>query len=210
MVVAALNDPAALAHPDAAGRIGPDAVLQLAEVLLAEDGPATRARIFEAAGLRHHLMRPPDTMVEEAEVAALFTALGDELGQVRALHRLRKSGSATAAYLLTHSIPPFARLLLPSMPTSFAAVLLTRSIQRHGWTFLGTGALDVVRGDPLGIRIRLARPLVPVARLAGEFYRATFEGLFRALVHDAARAEPQPTAGGVCRFDITWSGHTDG
>jgi divinyl protochlorophyllide a 8-vinyl-reductase len=204
MAFAELNDPAGLAQREAAGRIGPNAVLQLAEVLLEQDGSEARARVFRRAGLIRHLASPPSQMVEEQEVARLFGALREELGQAVALKRLADAGARTAAYLLSHRIPPFARVLLPNMPASFAAVLLTRSIQRHGWTFLGSGSLEVVRGNPLGIRIRLAPSLLPVSRLAGEFYRATFEGLFRALVDPEARAAPEPAAAGICRFDILW------
>ena len=206
MVVAALHDGAGAVQPPAPGRIGPNAVLQLAQVLLQEDGAERRAQVFRRAGLLHHLSAPPTTMVEEEEVARLFTALRDEFGQTAALKRLREAGARTAEYLLAHRIPAFARLLLPNMPAHFAAVLLTRSIQRHGWTFLGSGSLEVVRGNPLGIRIRLAQSLVPIGRLASEFYRATFEGLFRKLVHRHARAVPEAAGRGICRFDILWSG----
>jgi len=208
MAVAELAEHAGSAP--ALGRIGPNAVLQLAGVLLEEDGAERRAQVFRRAGLLAHLASPPTTMVEEQEVARLFTALREEFGQATALHRLREAGGRTAEYLLAHRIPAFARLLLPNMPAHFAAVLLTRSIQRHGWTFLGTGSLEVVRGNPLGIRIRLAECLVPIGRLASEFYRATFEGLFRRLVHRDARALAQPAGQGVCRFDIIWSGPQDG
>lgn len=208
MAVAALADQAGTAL--ILGRIGPNAVLQLAAVLLEEDGAERRAQIFQRAGLLNHLAAPPTTMVEEQEVARLFTALREEFGQAAALHRLRAAGGRTAEYLLAHRIPTFARLLLPNMPAHFAAVLLTRSIQRHGWTFLGTGSLEVVRGNPLGIRIQLAECLVPIGRLASEFYRATFEGLFRRLVHQQARAVPQAGGKGICRFDIIWSGPQDG
>ncbi len=204
MAFAELNDPAGLAHPEAAGRIGPNAVLQLAEVLLERDGIETRARVFHRAGLLRHLAAPPTVMIEEQDVARLFGALRDEFGQPAALERIAAAGARTATYVLDHRIPAFARVLLPNMPANFAAVLLTRSIQRHGWTFLGSGELAVVRGNPLGIRIRLASGLVPVARLAGEFYRATFEGLFRALVHAEVRAVAVPSTAGVCRFDIQW------
>ena len=210
MPVAALDDAPGAAHAPALGRIGPNAVLQLAEVLLQQDGAERRAQVFRRAGLLNHLAAPPTTMVEEEEVARLFTALRDEFGQVAALKRLRKAGGRTAEYLLAHRIPAFARLLLPHMPAHFAAVLLTRSIQRHGWTFLGSGSLDVVRGTPLGIRIRLAQSLVPIGRLASEFYRATFEGLFRKLVHPDARAVPEAGGNGICRFDIIWSGQHHG
>lgn len=210
MAVAALHDGAGAAHAPALGRIGPNAVLQLAQVLLQQDGAERRAQVFRRAGLLNHLSTPPTTMVEEEEVARLFTALRDEFGQTAALKRLREAGARTAEYLLAYRIPAFARLLLPNMPAHFAAVLLTRSIQRHGWTFLGSGSLDVVRGHPLGIRIRLAPCLVPVGRLAAEFYRATFEGLFRRLVHRHARAVPEAAGQGICRFDILWSGQDNG
>ncbi|MCX8132585.1 MAG: bacteriochlorophyll 4-vinyl reductase [Roseococcus sp.] len=204
MAVATLREAGSLPAEEPVGRIGPNAVLQLSDVLLEQDGAEARRRIFQAAGLLRHLASPPSTMVEEREVARLFGALEQELGRPAALERIRRAGQRTAEYLLAHRIPPLARMLLPNLPASFAAVLLTRSIQRHGWTFLGSGSLAVVRGQPLGIRIRLADALARHAALASEYYRSAFEELFRALVHPAAHALPQPAPAGICRFDILW------
>ncbi len=186
------------------GRIGPNAVLQLSAALLAHDGELVRARIFRRAGLARHLSKPPETMVDEAEVGALFAALTAELGEAAAHSRATMAGRATAEYLLAHRIPSAMRMLLPEIPSRFAATLLTHAIQRHGWTFLGSGALSVIRGRPLGIRITLAEALAPVAPAVGEFYRACFEGLFRALVSPGVRAHHRPPPAGACEFDISW------
>lgn len=187
-----------------AGRIGPNAVLQLSAALLEHDGELVRARIFRRAGLARHLAKPPEAMVDEAEVAALFAALTAELGEAAAHSRATTAGRATAEYLLANRIPSPMRLLLPEIPSRFAATLLTHAIQRHGWTFLGSGALSVTSGRPLGIRITLADALAPVAPAVGEFYRACFEGLFRALVSPVARAHHRSAAAGACEFDVSW------
>jgi divinyl protochlorophyllide a 8-vinyl-reductase len=186
------------------GRIGPNAVLQLSAALLAHEGELVRARIFRRASLTHHLNIPPSGMVDEAEVAALFAALAAELPAETALSRAGMAGAATARYLMAHRIPPLMRRLLPEIPSAFAAILLTQAIQRHGWTFLGSGALAVTRGRPLCIRITLAAALLPVAPLIGEFYRACFEGLFRALVSPDTHADPRTAPEGHCEFEMSW------
>ncbi len=195
---------AAATHDPPQGRIGPNAVLQLSAVLLELDGELTRHRIFRRAGLAHHLGNPPEGMVEEESVAALYTALDAELGEDAALSRIGAAGLGTAIYLLEHRIPAVLRLALPEIPQGFAAALLTRAIQRHGWTFLGSGSLTVTRGRPLTLRIALAPALVPVAPLIGEFYRACFEGLFQALVSPRARARHRPTQPGCRDIELSW------
>lgn len=190
--------------PGSDGRIGPNAVLQISAALLAEDGEAVRARIFQQGGLPHLLANPPDAMVREAEVAALYAALVAVLGATTAQHRAHSAGRATAAYLLAHRIPPWLRAALPLLPGRMAAGLLRRAIQRHGWTFLGSGALRITGGRPLHVRITLARPLAPVTAVASAFYRACFGALFGRLVSPAIRAEPRPAPYGACAFDLAW------
>lgn len=193
---------AALEEPQ--GRIGPNAVLQLSAALLELDGELVRQRIFRRAGLARHLTQPPEGMVEEAEVAALFAAVAAELGEDAAISRIGTAGAATARYLLSHRIPPVLRLVLPEIPHGFAAALLTRAIQRHGWTFLGSGSLTVTRGRPLGLCITLACALVPVAPLIGEFYRACFEGLFQSLVSPGSRAVLRRTHPECSDIELSW------
>jgi divinyl protochlorophyllide a 8-vinyl-reductase len=194
-------------HPDGAPpahRIGPNAVLQLDAALQDSDGQAVRLGVFRRAGLLRHLRTPPTTMVEEAEVARLFAALRHELGPDAACRRAEDAGLRTAQYLLAHRIPKPMRRILPHLPHGIAARLLTGAIQRHGWTFLGSGTLGVDAGRPLGIHIRLAACLEPVGDVAGAFYRATFEALFRALVSPRTTARPRFNTATACDFDLAW------
>ncbi|WP_439596154.1 bacteriochlorophyll 4-vinyl reductase [Falsiroseomonas sp.] len=181
--------------------IGPNAVLQLDAVLALQDGEAARQRVFGRAGLQRHLVMPPTRMVAETEVAALFAALRDEFGEPAACHRAAAAGAATARYLLAHRIPRPLRLLLPRLPARIAAPVLGAAIRRHGWTFLGSGALELRHGRPLHIHIRLATCLEAVAPVAAAFYRMTFLGLYRALVSARIQARPGP---GPCDFDLAW------
>ncbi|MBL8305387.1 MAG: hypothetical protein JNM33_01735, partial [Rubrivivax sp.] len=60
-----------------AGRIGPNAITRVAEVLPPRVGSHATRELFEHAGLAHYLTRPPEQMVEEAEVRQLHQALRD-------------------------------------------------------------------------------------------------------------------------------------
>ena len=57
----------------AAGRIGPNAIIRLAEVLREQAGAATTAVVFERAGLRAYLEAPPSAMVRTVDS---FTSTG--------------------------------------------------------------------------------------------------------------------------------------
>jgi divinyl protochlorophyllide a 8-vinyl-reductase len=186
------------------GRIGPNALLQTAAVLRERDGAAVTEAVFAAAGLAHRLAAPPAGMVPEAEVAALFAAVGAALGPDAARSRMIEAGERTARYLLGHRIPAPARLLLRLLPPAPAARLLLGAITRHGWTFLGSGRMRRAGAAGRQVEIRLADSLLPVAPLAAAYYRATFEALFRALVARASRAQPCAAGPGACAFRLSW------
>ncbi|NKC29747.1 bacteriochlorophyll 4-vinyl reductase [Falsiroseomonas selenitidurans] len=188
----------------ATGRIGPNAVLQLRAAIRAADGDAVLARVFAGADLLRHLEQPPGSMVAETEVAALFQALRREMGEDLACRRAAASGAGTARYLLSNRIPRPMRALLPHLPAVLAAPILTAAIRQHGWTFLGSGRLDVLGRRPLGIRIRLAACLADVAPVASAFYRTTFEALYRALVDARIQARPSAAGPADCAFDLDW------
>lgn len=195
----------------ASARIGPNAVTRLAEALAAVRGADGARAVFDRAGLAHRLARPPDRMVEEAEVIALHAALRASLPAADAHAVARDAGDRTAAYLLAHRIPRAMRAVLPRLPARLAARVLLMAIGRHAWTFAGSGRFEALPGFPVRFAIAggpLARGVVSAVP-ACAYYAATFEGLFRALVHPAARVvEIACEAAGAprCVFEAMWPG----
>lgn len=198
------------AAPLASGaRIGPNAIGQVASVLRDELGPAIAARVFHAAGLDRHLLTPPREMVDEREVHALHAALRAELPAGQAVRIARDAGRATADYLLAHRIPRPVQWLLRRLPARAAAGVLMTAIGRHAWTFAGSGAFSARAGRPTRFAIDDC-PLCRGEHAASpqcDYYAATFERLFRVLVHRGARVlETHCAARGddACRFRIDW------
>lgn len=201
----------------ATARIGPNAIVQLAHALRSADGDAAVRRLFGQAGLDRYLQRFPDRMVDEEEVIRLHHALARQLPPVDAARVARDAGLRTGDYLLAHRIPVPVRRLLPALPATLAARLLLQAIGRHAWTFAGSGrfsAAPLPAPTLLGGRWRLeiadnplCRGLAPRARPACDYYAATFERLFVALVHRRARVvETACEARGdpACRFEVRW------
>ncbi len=192
-----------------AGRIGPNAITRVAEVLPALLGEAGTRALFEAAGLGGYLSQPPEGMVDETEVARLHRVLRQQLGPAVAGQVARSAGMRTADYLLARRIPKPVQWLLKRLPPVLAARVLLQAIGRHAWTFAGSGQFQAVAGRPCVLTIR-DNPLcrgVASAHPACDFYSATFERLFQVLVHPATQVvETQCEARGdpVCRFELRW------
>jgi divinyl protochlorophyllide a 8-vinyl-reductase len=189
----------------AVGVIGPNAITQVAAAL----GAARARPIFEVAGLAHYLLTPPASMVPQRDVRALHAALRAMLGESEARRVARDAGARTAVYLLANRIPRAAQRVFRLMPAWLAARMLLATIRRHSWTFCGTAEFQAAGTAPVRLSIkgcvlcRGAQSAVPVC----DFYAACFAGLFRALVHPAARAtEVACTATGAetCAFEVAW------
>jgi divinyl protochlorophyllide a 8-vinyl-reductase len=172
------------ARAGARGRIGPNAVIRVAEVLDQEMGAATTRAMFKAAGLSRYLDAMPEQMIDEGEVTALHAVLRDRLGVARARHIGWQAGHRTADYLLAHRIPRIVQALLKRLPSRLSSAILLRAIGRHAWTFAGSGTFSVRPGRPL--RLVIAGGPISRGAQAGEavcdFYAATFERLYRKLV----------------------------
>lgn len=202
-----------------AGRIGPNAVLRLAEALDARYGRARTAEVFGAAGQSHFLDVPPQAMVDECSVTALYVALPKQFGPAAAAEIAARAGVLTGEYLLEHRIPKPAQRLMKLMPAELAARTLLAAVERHAWTFTGSGtfARAAVHGPPVpgaaSVRWRLTVRDCPIcrgARATGPqcwYYAATFERIFRAVV--AGRTQVAETAchasgAPACTFDVSW------
>jgi divinyl protochlorophyllide a 8-vinyl-reductase len=205
-----MNKAAVLPGPGSARGIGPNAVTRVAEVLRERLCDAAAARVFAHAGLSTYLDCPPQAMVDEAEVGALHRALRDVVG-AGAAHRVgREAGWRTGLYLLSHRIPRPAQAVLKRLPAALASRALLAAIGRHAWTFAGSGRVEARAGQPVRVTLAgspIGRALTPSAEPACDFYVATFECLFRALVAPDARAEEvecEARGDPACVFEIRW------
>jgi divinyl protochlorophyllide a 8-vinyl-reductase len=200
--------PHALLAP-AGARIGPNAITRVAEALQALHGDAEARAMFASCGLAHHLDHPPETMVDEADVAVLAAALRRALPDGEARRVAAQAGRATGDYLLACRIPRAAQAVLRALPAALAAPLLLSAIRRHAWTFAGSGRFVARTGRPVRLTIAgnpMCRGIVAAAP-ACDYYAATFERLFRVLVHPRATVvETDCIACGAdaCRFVIDW------
>ena len=200
---------AAAATGAGSGRIGPNAVTRVAEVLLARVGEAATAAIFGRAGLLPYLARPPEQMVDETEVTRLHHVLRDALGTETAREVSRAAGTRTGDYLLAHRIPRAVQAVLKRLPAPLAARVLLSAIRRHAWTFAGSGEFTAQACQPVVLTIR-GNPMCKGATLAQpgcDFYAATFERLFRVLVHAQARVvetDCEACGDAACRFEVRW------
>jgi divinyl protochlorophyllide a 8-vinyl-reductase len=198
-----------------AARIGPNAVTRLAEALVVTRGRAGAEAVFSRAGLAARLATPPRAMVAEAEVSALHAALRAILPSAEAYAIAADAGRRTAAYLLVHRIPRAMRVVLPRLPPRLSARLLLGAIGRHAWTFAGSGRFEVagraptrfsITGNPMARGIATSQP-------ACAYCAATFEGLFRALVHPATEVREiacEATGDPCCLFEARWTGPAPG
>jgi divinyl protochlorophyllide a 8-vinyl-reductase len=191
-----------------AGRIGPNAITRVAEVLPARVGSDRTRAVFVHAGLARYLDQPPEAMVDEAEVIALHAALRADLGDAAAREVATEAGRRTADYLLARRIPKPVQAILKLLPAPLAARVLLKAITRNAWTFVGSGQFDVlhhplqivIRDNPLCRGLRTATP-------ACEFYTAVFARLFSVLVHPrAVVVEIACEASGdpACVFEPRW------
>lgn len=190
-------------------RIGPNAVIRMIEALREQVGEAETARLFGLADLSHHLVHAPDHMVDERDVVALHTVVRAELGLARARAVGRQAGLLTADYLLANRIPKPIQPILKVLPAAISARILLAAIGKHSWTFAGSGIFTAVPGHPVRFRIA-GNPVCRGARADGpvcDYYGATFERLFRTLVHRNATVTEtacEAAGGPACTFEIRW------
>ncbi len=191
------------------GRIGPNAIIQLAAVLRDRAGAAPVQRLFEAAGMAHYLDAMPQGMVDEKEVRVLHAALRQQFGPACAQALARAAGRRTATYLLENRIPRPVQWLLKRLPKPLAVRILLKAIERNSWTFAGSGSFVAVHGRPARLGIThnpLCRGLRSEAPSC-DFYAGTFEALFRALINPDAKVREMTCEGmgaAACVFELEW------
>jgi divinyl protochlorophyllide a 8-vinyl-reductase len=196
-----------MAHAGAEGRIGPNAITRVAEVLPEVIGEQGRFKLFQLAGLAHYLQQPPQDMVNEAEVTRLHWQLQQSLGVEVTRIVARQAGLRTANYLLQYRIPKPVQAVLKVLPASLASRVLLSAIRGHAWTFSGSGVFTAKAGQPVVLRIR-DNPMcrgITTPEPSCDFYAATFEHLFQVLVHRQAKVtevECESSGGNECRFEV--------
>ncbi len=192
-----------------ASRIGPNAIIQMAAALDETLDRAATRDVFAAAGLAGYLDAPPDRMVDEREVSALHAAVVSSLGAELARAVSRSAGLRTGDYLLANRIPGPAQLLLRVLPARLASRLLLAAIGRNAWTFAGSGTFRAASGALARISIAGC----PICREltadwpACAYFSATFERLFRVLVHPGAEVREtacEARGEAACVFEVRW------
>lgn len=185
------------------GLIGPNAILQFLPVLEKYGGPHRFNQLLANAGIFHI----PDglSMIPETHAARLHRQLRKEEPKVAA-KLAEAAGKRTADYILANRIPKPVCLLLKALPVTPSAKLLSRSIARHAWTFVGSGQLHVP--DPWTFEIRnnpLIRGETSTTCLC-HWHAGVFSRLYQQLVSKTcACAETRCGAqntGGVCQFQV--------
>ncbi|WP_421853233.1 bacteriochlorophyll 4-vinyl reductase [Novosphingobium sp.] len=188
----------------AAGKVGPNAIIQLADVLADRLGLEERAAALRAAGLAHYLLRDPERMTDEREAAALHRVV-----QARQPHDWDElsweAGERTAEYLLEHRIPEGAQWVLRRLPPAWGARLLLRAIRAHAWTFAGSGGFSA-RLEPGAVIIAIAAN--PIAMPGCPWHRGVFTRLFEELVSPRVLVRHERCCAGgeeACTFHIGWT-----
>jgi divinyl protochlorophyllide a 8-vinyl-reductase len=206
---------------DARPCIGPNAIIRLQEALRASVGGDRARDIFERAGQGRHIAAPPAEMVDETDVTSLYTLLPLQLGSLLAAEVSGRAGMLTGNYLLAHRIPRLVQRLLHGLPAPLAARVLIAAIQRHAWTFVGSGHFEVspvpgsngVNGAHRRARLLLRVGNCPICRGSTQsspgcsYYSATFERIFAALVHPRTQVQEtscQAMGAPACVFEVSW------
>lgn len=200
-----MNAPVAIEPRDGGyARIGPNSVLQLVPLLDEILGSGERERLLRLSGLES--LPGDDGLMDERPAAALHQALRAEHPGVAPM-MTRQAGERTGDYIIRHRIPVAAMQVLTRLPPWLSAPLLARVIEKHAWTFAGSGQFRIVRRLPLEFELR-DNPVVrgehadaPICH----WHAAVFERLFSRIVDPDLRCvETQCCASGAdsCRFEI--------
>lgn len=193
----------------AAGRIGPNAIIQTTAALRARVGDARAGRLLARATGRS-LSEMPEEMVDEDEVNQFARTLYASLDPQLFHAVLSQAGRRTADYLMANRIPKAAQLLMRVLPGALALRVLLAGITRHTWTFAGSATVRVARTAdgttrlvmqhcPMCRGLRTAEPIC-------HFYAATLEQLMLRLVSARAvvvEASCEATGAESCSFRLS-------
>lgn len=193
--------PSAAVDMKRTAKIGPNAILQLAAVLREEHHERWLRDIFYRSGMSSMLVNPPEDLVDEVAVADLYGALFDRLPPAAARRLAGKAGTETARYILANRIPRPIQFLLKLLPASWSAPLLLHAIQRHAWTFAGSGRTSIETRSEFSLEIANN----PIAMPGCVWHVEVFGTLFRQLVSpnvDVTHVTCCRDGARSCRFEI--------
>ncbi|MEM0953246.1 MAG: bacteriochlorophyll 4-vinyl reductase [Pseudomonadota bacterium] len=185
-------------------RIGPNSVLQLVPLLDEELGTGPREMLLNEAGMTH--LPADEGLMEEGPAAALHQAVRARYPDIAPV-LTRRAGLHTADYIISHRIPFIVMHLLQHAPPWLSAPLLAKTIERHAWTFAGSGDFRIASKRPLAFElfdnpvVRGEHSDVPLCH----WHAAVFQRLFTKLVDPDARVvETHCCAMGhdACRFEV--------
>lgn len=188
---------------DVEPRVGPNAILQLTEALIARGGRGAADALLAHAGLDAYRRDPPEGMIPQSQAIAAHRALSALHPPMEAERIAFEAGLRTGDYLLAHRIPKLAQALLTLLPARLAARLLVKAIARHAWTFAGSGRFSA-RVTETTVVLEIAAN--PLAANPCAWHRGVFTRLFRALVSRRASVAETACFGAgapACRFEIT-------
>lgn len=184
-----------------AGRIGPNAIIQLIEPLRTDYDDGFCQHVFAQAGLAEFLRNPATDMVPEWTVSALFKVIRAELSAEQADKLLAQGGFGTAHYVMRHRIPALVRGLLKFLPATLSGPLLLKAISRNAWTFAGSGQFIARTGGVHQVSIGNN----PIATPGCPWHRAVFTTLFREMVSPHTQVRHTQCLGQgdtLCVFEI--------
>ena len=179
-------------------------ILQLVPVIDELLGKEAGSRVLARAGIT--LLPEADAFCDEAPAAAVHQALRKEFPEM-AERITRCAGGRTGDWILATRMPPVAAMTLSSLPAWLASPVLCGLIEKHAWTFAGSGRFRVVnRSQPV---FELADNPVIRGEVADHpvcsWHAAVFEHLFRSIVDpELSCIETHCSACGdsICRFEI--------
>jgi divinyl protochlorophyllide a 8-vinyl-reductase len=187
-----------------AALIGPDSVLQLVPLLDQHVGMEARKRLLDLSGISR--LPNNDGLMDERPAAALHQAVR-RLHPKQACNVMRAAGTLTADHVIERRMPVAALRVLRALPAWLSGPLLANTIEKHAWTFAGSGVFRVRSRDPLIFElednpvVRGERSRTPVCH----WHAAVFQRLFNEIVDPQLRCvETHCVASGAhaCRFII--------
>lgn len=184
-------------HNTAPALIGPNAVIQLGEAMRVVAGQDAARHLFDLARCPELLEHPPDKMIDEKVPVRLFRTLWRDWPAATAHRVACEAGHRTAEYIMANRVPGPVRFLLRALPGKIGARLLLSAIQKHAWTFAGSGTCQVeARICLISIKSN------PLRMPDGAWHGAVFERLFQRLIAHGTRVQHSTTGAQADRFAI--------
>jgi len=189
-----MNAPVVARPPVRRGaRIGPNSVLQLLPLLDEAIGRDERQRLLALCGMDQP---PTDSgLMDEGPAAALHQQLRRDYPAL-APSLTRQAGERTGDYIIRNRIPVAALRVLRVLPSWLSGPLLASVIEKHAWTFAGSGQFKLVSRQPLVFELR-DNPVVRGESAAApicHWHSAVFQRLLRTSWIPTCAARKLPAA----------------